>query len=456
MVETSGYALKLPVHGQAHRLWARTGDCAGSSWVRARLCSFDAPESVVEVQFLGARGSAGTLLLPERLWRRRGPVVPQAEKERSRAMKIVIFGLAVSSSWGNGHATLWRGLIAALDRLGHGVVFFERDTPYYAETRDLDRLPGRAGLVLYPDWESVRTRARAEAARADAAIVTSFCPDGPAAAELVAEATPGPTVFYDMDTPVTLARLAAGERVAYLPRHGLGDFDLVLSYTGGVALQLLRDRLGARRVGTLYGHVDPAAHRLGTPREPFRADLSYLGTFADDRQEVLARLFLDTARAMPDRRFVLAGSGYPEAFPWHDNIYFVRHLPPSDHPDFFASSRVSLNVTRGDMAEMGWCPSGRLFEAAACGVPMLSDRWEGLEDFFEPGREILTAATTREAVEALALSDGALAEIARAARARVMEEHTSEARASELVKLLHDAGAVAAAGSPRRAAACGA
>lgn len=351
-------------------------------------------------------------------------------------MRLVVFGLAVSSSWGNGHATLWRGLIGALAGQGHEVVFLERDAPWYRDTRDLDALPEGAELVLYPDWPSVLPRARVEAARADAVMVTSFCPDGPAASRLAWDEARGLTAFYDMDTGVTLRRLEAGEVVDYLPPEGLGGFDLVLSYTGGRALEALRARLGARRVAPLYGHVDPAAHRPGRPSEAFRGDLSYLGTYAADRQAALDALFLGAARRQPGMRFVLGGSGYPQDFAWTDNVFFVRHLPPADHPAFFASSRLTLNVTREAMAAMGFCPSGRLFEAAACGVPVLSDAWDGLDAFFEPGEEILTAATTEEAVAALEMTDAELARIARAARERTLAQHSSGARAAELVALL--------------------
>ena len=351
-------------------------------------------------------------------------------------MRLVVFGLAVSSSWGNGHATLWRGLIGALTRQGHQVVFFERDVPWYADTRDLHRLPEGAELVFYPGWGEVQTRARAEVARADAVMVTSFCPDGPAASRLAWEAAPGLTVFYDMDTGETLRRLEAGEPMEYLPAEGLGNFDLVLSYTGGRALGLLRSCLDAGRVAPLYGHVDPAVHRPGRPSEVFRGHLSYLGTFAADRQRALENLFIEPARRRPDLRFVLGGSGYPADFPWTENIFFLRHLPPSDHPAFFASSRLTLNITREAMAARGFCPSGRLFEAAACGVPLLSDSWEGLDAFFTPGEEILVAGSAEEVLAALELPDAELARIAAAARDRTLSEHTSEARAAELIGLL--------------------
>jgi spore maturation protein CgeB len=356
--------------------------------------------------------------------------------ERSAGgMNLVIFGLAVSSSWGNGHASLWRGLIAALAAAGHRVTFFERDVAWYAEHRDLDTLAGGARLVLYPDWAAVRSQARQALVAADAAIVTSYCPDGQAAADLVRDSR-CVRCFYDLDTPVTLARLEAGEDVGYLPADGLADFDLVLSYTGGAALDALRQRLGARRTAALYGSVDPALHRPAAPAPQYRADLSYLGTFAADRQAALERLFIEPARRRTARRFLIAGAQYPADFPWAANIFFARHLPPTEHPAFYASGRLTLNVTRAAMARMGYCPSGRLFEAAACGAPILSDWWEGLDAFLEPGREILIAHTTEDALAALDVSDEALAAVARHARERVLAEHTADRRAGELVALL--------------------
>lgn len=349
-------------------------------------------------------------------------------------MKLVVFGLTVSSSWGNGHATLWRGLIRALSRRGCRVVFFERDAPFYAAHRDLNELPD-ARLALYEDWPSVADRAAAEVADADVAMVTSYCPDGRAANALVC-AEAGLSVFYDMDTPVTLVRHSAGETVDYLPLEGLGGFDLVLSYTGGRALEVLRTRLGARRAQPLYGHVDPERHRPAPAEPRFEAALSYLGTYAADRQPALERLFIDVARARPDLKFLIGGSGYPQAFPWSDNVWFARHVAPAEHPAFFCSSRLTLNVTRRDMASFGWCPSGRLFEAAACGAAVISDRWEGLEAFFEPGREILVADDIDDVLAALARRD--LAQISEAARRRTLAEHTSDRRAAELLRMLDE------------------
>lgn len=353
-------------------------------------------------------------------------------------MKLVVFGLTVSSSWGNGHATLWRGLCRALAARGHEVTFFERDVPYYAAYRDLHRLAG-GELVLYPGWEQALPAARRHLDGADVGMVTSYCPDGVAAAELVLGSGVPLRVFYDMDTPVTLLALERGERVPYLPPGGLGDFDLVLSFTGGASLRELRARLGARRVAPLYGSVDPEVHRREPVREAFRADLSYLGTYAADRQAVLEKLFIDPARRLPGQRFLIGGAQYPHDFPWADNVYFVRHLPPGDHPAFYSSCRATLNVTRAAMARMGHCPSGRLFEAAACGTPIVTDAWDGLDEFFAPGDEILVARTTEDTLHALRLPGEELDRLARRARERTLDEHTAERRARELEEALEAA-----------------
>ncbi|WP_181706416.1 glycosyltransferase family protein [Chthonobacter rhizosphaerae] len=350
-------------------------------------------------------------------------------------MKLVVFGLSISSSWGNGHATLWRGLVKALARRGWQVVFFEKDVSWYRGARDYHAVPN-GELVLYERFEDVRALARRHLADADVGMVTSFCPDGLAAGEMVAGMGRGRRVFYDLDTPVTLAKLDAGESLAWIGPEGLAGYDLALSYTGGPALDALTARLKAPAAAPLYGHVDPDVHRPADPDPVFAGDLSYIGTYADDRQAALQALFVDAARARPDGRFVIAGAQYPDDFPWGDNIFFVRHLPPDAHPAFYASSRLTLNITREAMARSGWCPSGRLFEAAACGAVLLSDTWPGLDQFFEPGREILIARTTDDTLAALDLSAAERARIAEAARARVLAEHTSDHRAATLESIL--------------------
>jgi spore maturation protein CgeB len=325
-------------------------------------------------------------------------------------------------------------------------VFFEQDTPYYRSHRDLAELGGRARLCLYAAWEDVRSSARTEVDEADAAIVTSYCPDGRAACELVLASRAPRRVFYDLDTPVTLARLAAGEDVPYLPPGGLGGFDLVLSFTGGRALDLLRERLGARRVAPLYGSVDPVVHRPVLARPAWSARCSYLGTWSEDREAALEALFLEPARRRRDP-FIVGGSKYPAGLRWPENVSRIDHVAPPDHPAFYCSSPLTLNVTRAPMARLGYCPSGRLFEAAACGVPVLSDRWEGLETFFTPGEEIVTASSTEAALAALALPRAELAKIGRRARERAIAEHSGRRRAAQLVELLEARPAIAIGGA---------
>ena len=286
----------------------------------------------------------------------------------------------------------------------------------------------------------VADEARRAVEGCDAAIVTSYCPDGIAACELVLSAGAPRTLFYDLDTPVTLERLARGERVEYLPPDGLGGFDLVLSYTGGATLDELRTRLGARAVAPLYGSVDPRVHRPAPPDARFDADASYLGTYAADRQHGVEALLIDPARRLPAHHFVIGGPMYPPSIAWPPNVRILDHVAPADHAAFYGSSPLTLSLTRAPMAERGWCPSGRLFEAAACGVPVLSDWWPGLEDFFIPGEEILVAKSSDDALVALTRSRRELARIGRAAQARALSCHTATRRAEELIALIDEGG----------------
>jgi spore maturation protein CgeB len=353
-------------------------------------------------------------------------------------MKLVIFGLTVSSSWGNGHATVWRALLAALHERRHRIIFFEADVPYYAEHRDL-REPAFGTLHLYSSWDSVAELANAELSDADVAIISSYCPHATEACQLVLASKARVRVFYDLDTPVTLKQSSTDRWPAYLPPRGLGDFDLVLSFTGGPALQQLSSRLGARRVSPLYGSVDPMRYFPVAPVAQYGCDLSYLGTYAPDRQRSLERLFVAAAELLPVGRFLLGGSLYPPGFPWKPNIWHISHVSPEEHPRFYCSSKATLNVTRGVMAKMGYCPSGRLFEAAACGTLILSDDWPGMDQFFARGSEILIVRNADEVVAALSLSEVERSRVANAARQRALEYHTGRHRAREFEHVIAEA-----------------
>jgi spore maturation protein CgeB len=351
-------------------------------------------------------------------------------------MKIVIFGLSVSSAWGNGHATHWRGLCPELGRRGHRVVFFERDVPYYADHRDLRELPG-GQLVLYNSWKEIVELARHTMTDADVGIVTSYCADGIAASAIVLDSRARLRVFYDLDTPVTLAMVRCDDSCPYLPDNGLEDFDLVFSYTGGRALSELKSKLGARRVATLYGSVDPSVHYPVSLVSEYRSDLSHLGTYAEDREEALRELLIEPALRLPNCRFLIGGPQYPTVFPWNPNIFYRPHIAPAEHPAFYCSSSLTLNVTRPAMAEMGYCPSNRLFEAASCGVALVSDAWEGLDHFFKPGVEIIVARHADDVVHALGTSVDERRRIGMYARERALSEHTAAHRAVEMEEAFH-------------------
>ena len=353
-------------------------------------------------------------------------------------MKFVIFGLTISSAWANGHATPWRALLKGLHRQGHRALFFERDVDYYAAHRDLPA-PDFCELILYSDWTTVAPAAQRAIADSDVAIVTSYCPDGLAACRLVLD-NPGPLhVFYDLDTPVTLAALASdGLAVAsgaqYLTPELIPEFDLYLSFTGGPILRTLQRCWGARRTAPLYGCVDPEVHApVADPPASLRCSLGYLGTYAADRQPGLERLLLEPARRRPAERFLVVGSLYPPDVRWPPNVAARPHLDPDQHPAFYSANRLTLSVSRQAMREWGYTPSGRLFEAASCGTPVLTDAFPGVEEFFEPGKEILVADETLQAEMALDVCDSELARIAAAARERTLAHHTGDCRARQLV-----------------------
>lgn len=350
------------------------------------------------------------------------------------AMKLIILGLSITSSWGNGHATTYRSLCRALAARGHRIHFYEWDAPWYSGPhRDLSpESCDYASVHLYRSWSEARAMLRADLADADAVILGSYVQDGIEAAEFLAEEFPGPRFFYDIDTPVTVQAYRDRGGAAYLRADQVPLFDVYLSFTGGPVLEELERVYGAPRASALYCAVDPLEHRQSAARAEYRSDLGYMGTYAPDRQQGLEQFLNEPARRRPDLRFVVAGPQYPADLSWPSNVRRFDQIAPADHPAFYCSSRLTLNLTRAEMRRWGWSPSVRIFEAAACGAAIVSDWWAGLDHFLVPDSEVLIAHCTEDVLAALELSDAELRSIGEAARERILAEHTSAARAAQL------------------------
>jgi spore maturation protein CgeB len=352
-------------------------------------------------------------------------------------MKIVVFGLTISSSWGNGHATPYRAILRALGGMGHGVHFYEKDVEYYRSRRDFDSCD-YCHLAFYDDWSTIRQSALREARSADAVITASYLPEGQRINDEILNLDRPLRVFYDLDTPVTLKKLEEGG-VDYLRRDEIPAFDLVLSFAGGPALDALEQTYGARMARPLYGCVDPDLYQRVTSSPDFACDLSYMATYSPDRETQMDELFLEPARRHARRQFMLAGSMYPWDREWPANIRRTDHVPPHLHPCFYSSSRITLNLTRAEMARNGWCPSGRFFEAAACGTPLISDWWDGLDWFFDVVRDIRVVSRAEHVSQALDMSSAELQSLAAHARQRTLDDHTGQVRARQLLEYFDQA-----------------
>lgn len=347
----------------------------------------------------------------------------------TRPLNIVIFGLSISSSWGNGHATVYRALMRALDARGHNVLFLERDVPWYAAQRDQPISPaGR--LRLYQSLAELNNRYADEVQNADLCIVGSYVPQGCEVGEWVTQTSQGVTAFYDIDTPITVTKLAAGD-TEYISPQLIPRFDLYLSFTGGPVLRLIERKYGSPRARAFHCCVDPALYFPET--QEHRWDLGYMGTYSADRQASLDKLLFRPARSRKSLRTIVAGPLYPAELEWPPNVEHIQHLAPGRHREFYNSQKFTLNLTRADMIAAGHSPSVRLFEAAACGTPIVSDYWAGLETFFTPGKEILVASTSTDVVSYLSeITELQRRQIGERARAKVLARHTSDHRAREL------------------------
>ncbi|MFW5697880.1 MAG: CgeB family protein, partial [Fimbriimonadaceae bacterium] len=289
---------------------------------------------------------------------------------------------------------------------------------------------------VYGDLKDLRKRHRQTVRSADAVVLGSYVQNGVEVGTWVAQEARGTTAFYDIDTPVTLAKLQRGD-FEYVSPDLIPQFDIYLSFTGGPTLEVLKERYGAQEAKPLYCSFDPAHYY--PEQTSSRWDLGYLGTYSDDRQPPLEELMLNAAREAGHRRFVVAGPQYPGTVRWPDNVERIDHLPPSEHRAFYNAQRFTLNITRADMRRMGYAPSVRLFEAAACGTPIISDEWPGLDKFFRFDEEILISRSKDDTLRYLReVSEDKRRSIGQKARERVLAEHTSAHRAQELENYLRD------------------
>jgi spore maturation protein CgeB len=344
-------------------------------------------------------------------------------------VKIVFLGLSITSSWGNGHATNYRALVRALRDRGHETMFLERDMPWYAQNRDAP-----AAGILYGSIDELRELWTDDVRGADLVVVGSFVPEGVDVARWALDVARGRIVFYDIDTPVTLAKLRTGDR-EYLSPELIPRFDAYLSFTGGPVLRELEQTWGARSARAFYCLVDEEVYAPAPVARHWA--LGYLGTYSPDRQGALERLLFEAARQLPDARFCVAGPQYPNDVAWPPNVALVEHLPPPEHPQFYCAQDFTLSVTRAAMLRTGWSPSVRLFEAGACGVPVITDAWPGVDTLFRPGRDILVARDAVEVVRILRETTPAeRAQIGARLRSRVLALHTAAHRAEELEQML--------------------
>lgn len=346
-------------------------------------------------------------------------------------MKIVIFGLSITSSWGNGHATTFRSLCGALHSRGHHIVFFEHNAEWYEHNRDLPS-PSYCEIKIFDDWAEVVGDVRTHLRDADVAIVGSYFPDGIAALDEVLSSNASVKAFYDIDTPITFNALQRRGETDYLRKDHLPELDLYLSFTGGPLLREIEARFQVSCAVPLYCSFDPQKYRKLPSVREFECDLSYMGTYAPDRQAKIEELLCRPAQGLPGKQFIVAGPQYPDSIAWPRNVERIIHLNPCHHAEFYSSSRLTLNVTRRDMVQAGYSPSVRLFEAAACAATILSDNWAGLDTFFVPGREILIPGGSEEVLRYISGYDEMqLKRIGEAARERVLAAHTSDYRAQE-------------------------
>lgn len=352
----------------------------------------------------------------------------------SASLNIVFIGLSITSAWGNCHAAIYRSLTKGLWRGGHRILFLEWDAPWYRQHRDLPASSDFCEIGLYDSLETLKTRFGEDIRNADVVIVGSYTYEGIEVGRWVLKQATGVTAFYDIDTPMTLVRLR-NSGCGYISTALIPQYDFYLSAVGGPVLRRLETAYGAKNARSLYCSVDPDLYFPDMKDHEYA--LGYLGTYSVDRQPALERFLIDPALRFPERRFAVAGANYPAGIEWPKNVAYKEYLPPVRHRWFYNLQQFSLNITRPDVMAWGYSPCLRMLEAAACGVPVISDYWMGLETFFQPGSEIITVQSTDEVIGVLEdFSPQERITMGARARSRVLENHTGVQRAQELIDYL--------------------
>ncbi|OQP85268.1 hypothetical protein BTR14_16690 [Rhizobium rhizosphaerae] len=366
-------------------------------------------------------------------------------------MKIAFYGSSLTSAYWNGAATYYRGMIRALAGLGHRVTFYEPDVYDRQKNRDIDP-PDWARVVVYDGTIEALRAVAAQAAEADVVIKASGVgfEDDLLLAEVMAAARPQALrIFWDVDAPATLADLAPAPD--HPLRRALPDLDMVLTYGGGDPVVSAYRALGAKACMPIYNALDPETHHPVAPEPRFAADLGFLGNRLPDREARVEAFFLEPAARTPGARFLLGGSGWGGK-PMSANVRDIGHVPTRDHNAFNVTPKAVLNISRASMAETGFSPATRVFEAAGAGACLITDYWEGIDLFLLPGQEVLVARDGQDVAEILSgLTPERAQAIGRAALARVLREHTYADRALQVDQLLTEAAVAKAATAAAKA-----
>lgn len=346
-------------------------------------------------------------------------------------MKICFFGSSLVSSYWNGAATYYRGMLKQIAALGHDITFFEPDTFERQAHRDIAD-PAWAKVVVYPaTGEGWRGALDAAARSADMLIKASGVGVFDSELEIAVAALPSRTmrIYWDVDAPATLEAMATDAE--HHLRRAISSYDMVLTYGGGERVVSAYRAMGARDCVPIYNALDPETHFPSPPRPEFACDLGLLANRLPDREQRVEHFFLDVARKLPEKTFVLGGSGW-DTKDTAKNIRKVGHVGTGQHNAFFGSGLAMLNVNRDSMARFGFSPPTRVFEAIGAGACLITDQWPGIDHFLEPDREVLVAANGTEIASHLdALNPDRAAAIASRARARILSQHTYRHRARQ-------------------------